>query len=183
MSESGPIAYAGAMLPKPGQVLHFSEDPSLTVFRPHVAATAREAEAYVWAVDTENAPSYWFPRDCPRVLTWAGPETTPCERYGRVHAVEYGWLNRLRTVRLFAYRFAAKQFRPFGTPHPHAWVSTQEVTPLGPAEAVGDLFAAHDAAGIEIRLLSNLWPLVDAVAASSRRFSGIRLRHARPRAG
>ncbi|MGW5351310.1 DUF6886 family protein [Streptomyces sp. NPDC004031] len=34
----------------PGEVLHFSEDPTITVFRPHVAATARQPEAYVRAV-------------------------------------------------------------------------------------------------------------------------------------
>ncbi|MEV7621864.1 DUF6886 family protein [Actinoplanes sp. NPDC089786] len=161
------------MLPDPGQVLHFSEDPTLTLFRPHVARTAREAEAYVWAVDAENAPSYWFPRDCPRVCSWSRPH--------RVHAIEYGWLDRLRTVRLYAYRFASDAFRPFGTPHPHAWVSTEEVRPLGPPDEVGDLLAAHEAAGVELRLLANLWPHLDAVAAGDQRFSGIRLRNAHPR--
>jgi hypothetical protein len=159
------------MLPDAGQVLHFSEDPTLTLFRPHVAPTSREAEPYVWAVDAENAPSYWFPRDCPRVCSWPP----------RVHAIEYGWLERLRTVRLFAYRFASDQFRPFGAPHPHAWVSTEEVRPLAPPEEVGDLLATHEAAGVELRLLANLWPHMDAVAASGLRFSGIRLRYAHPR--
>jgi hypothetical protein len=159
------------MLPDAGQVLHFSEDPTLSVFRPHVAPTAAEPEPYVWAVDAENAPSYWFPRDCPRVCSWPG----------RVHAIEYGWLDRLRTVRLFAYRFPIERFRPFGTPYPHAWVSTEEVRALGPAEDVGDLLAAHESAGIELRLLPNLWPHMDAVVAGGQRFSGIRLRYARPR--
>lgn len=166
------------MLPAPGQVLHFSQDPAIAVFRPHVAATAQQIEAYVWAVDAENAPSYWFPRDCPRVASWPAPGA-PGER---VHAVEYAWLERMRTARLYAYRFAAEQFRPFGDPYPHAVVSTGEVTPLGPAEPVGDLFAAHEAAGIQLRVLSNLWPHFDAVRASGLRFSGIRLRYAKARA-
>jgi hypothetical protein len=38
------------MRPAAGDVLHFSEDPTITVFRPHVAPTAQQATPYVWAV-------------------------------------------------------------------------------------------------------------------------------------
>ncbi|MEU8229983.1 DUF6886 family protein [Actinoplanes sp. NPDC048967] len=173
------------MRPLAGQVLHFSEDPAITSFVPHVAATAQQPEPYVWTVDAEQAPAYWFPRDCPRVLAWTGPETTAADRRWlgdrRVHAIEYGWLPALQAVRLYAYRFDAASFRPFGSPQPHAMVATTAVTPLGPAEPVGDLLALHEGAGIQLRLVSNLWAVMDAVAASSLRFSGIRLRNATPR--
>ena len=48
-----------------------------------------------------------------------------------------------------------------------------------------DLFALHESAGIQLRVLSNLWPLWDAVVASTLGFSGIRMRNAtsRPRSG
>ena len=46
------------VFPAPGELLHFSEDPTITRFEPHVAATAQRPEAYVWAVDAGNAPSY-----------------------------------------------------------------------------------------------------------------------------
>jgi hypothetical protein len=160
------------MRPGPGEVLHFSEDPGITRFVPHVAATAQRPEAYVWAVNAARAPDYWFPRQCPRVITISGT--------ARVHAVEYRWLERMRTVELYAYRFDAAAFRPFGSPYPHAMVATTEVVPLGPAEAAGDLLALHAAAGIEVRLVADLWPIMDAVVASTLRFSGIRLRNAAP---
>ncbi len=173
------------MRPEPGQVLHFSEDPRITRFAPHVAATSQQAEPYVWAVDAEQAPAYWFPRDCPRVLAWTGPETTAADRRflfdRRVHVIEYGWLPALQTVRLYAYRFDATPFRPFGAPQPHAMVASTVVTPLGAAEPVGDLLARHEAAGIQLRLVPNLWPVMDEIAASTLQFSGIRLRNARPR--
>ena len=60
------------MRPEPDEVLHFSEDPTITRFVPHVAATARQPAAYVWAVDAVLAPAYWFPRQCPRAMAWAG---------------------------------------------------------------------------------------------------------------
>ena len=172
------------MRPAPGEVLHFSEDPTITRFEPHVAATARQPEAYVWAVDATRAPDYWFPRQCPRAMAWVVPGTSSADRgwlgADRVHAIEYGWLEAMRVVRLFSYRFAASSFRSFGE-HGHAVVATEPVAPLEPPEPVGDLLALHEAAGIELRLMSNLWPFVDAAADSSLGFSGIRLGNARPR--
>ncbi|MDQ3404147.1 MAG: hypothetical protein M3548_12225 [Actinomycetota bacterium] len=176
------------MRPEPGQVLHFSEDPTITRFVPHVATTARQVTAFVWAVDAARSPDYWFPRQCPRAMAWASPTSTRVDRERflgaggyRVHAIEYGWVEAMRTVRLYAYRFAAADFTAFGEPEPHGHVSTRAVVPLGPAEPVGDLFRLHDQAGIELRVLSALWPFWDAVTTSTLGFSGIRMRNARPR--
>jgi hypothetical protein len=177
------------MRPGPGEVLHFSEDPAITRFVPHVAATAREPEAYVWAVDHDSAPSYWFPRQCPRAMAWPLADTTPRDRDrvigagcgDRVHAIEYRWLEAMRTVRLYAYRLPADRFRPIGSPYPHAHVATEAVDPLGPPEPVGDLLGRHAEAGIQLRVLDNLWPFWDEVIASTVGFSGIRLRNAAPR--
>jgi hypothetical protein len=176
------------MRPAAGEVLHFSEDPTITMFRPHVARTAAQTEAYVWAVDAGRAQDYWFPRQCPRAMTWVGPRTQPADAERilgpgttRVHAVEYGWLEAMRTVELYAYRLPAGPFRPFGEHETHAQVATEEVRPLGPPERVGDIFALHDEAGIELRVLHSLWTFWDAVISSSLSFSGIRLRNARPR--
>lgn len=182
------------MRPADGEVLHFSEDPTIPEFVPHVAATARVAAAYVWAVDHERAPSYWFPRQCPRVLAWARPSSTADDvgrilgTSPRVHAVEYGWLERMRTVRLYAYRLPAGPFRPFAEPEParpavaaepSGHVAEEPVRPLGPPEPVHDLFALHEAAGIELRVLPELWSWWALVSASTLGFSGIRLRNAR----
>ena len=177
------------MRPEPGQVLHFSEDPSITRFEPHVAATAALRDPLVWAVDAARSPDYWFPRNCPRAMAWARPGTAPADRDvilgpgggDRVHAIEYGWLDALRTVALFAYRLPAAGFASVGEPEPHALACAQPVTPLGPPEPVGSLLLLHDEAGIQLRVLPGLWPFWDAVVASSLGFSGIRLRNARPR--
>ena len=174
------------MRPEPGQVLHFSEDPTITRFSPHVAATAQQPEAYVWAVDYDRAPDYWFPRQCPRALAWVTPATTEEDRERiigpggglRVHAVEYGWLERMRSVELYAYRFDAEDFRSFGTPA-HAHVAEKEVVPLGPPERVGDLFALYEEADIQLRVLPTLLPFWDRVITTTLGFSGIRLRNAR----
>lgn len=175
------------MRPEVGEVLHFSEDASIRRFAPHVAATAADTEPYVWAVDAANAPSYWFPRQCPRAMAWVTAGTTEADRErvlgphaSRVHLVEYGWLARLQSARVFAYRFDAAEFDPYGADgDPHAFVARHPVRPLGPAEPVGDLLALHEAAQIELRLAHSLWPWWEVVIASTVGFSGIRLRNAR----
>ena len=169
-------------------MLHFSEDPTIERFVPHVATTARQPEAYVWAVDTARAPDYWFPRNCPRAMAWTTETTTRSDRDmilgpgggHRVHALEYRWLEAMRTVTLFAYRLPADRFMPFGSPVPHAMVATEPVEPLGPPDAVPDLFELHEAAGIQLRVLPNLWPFWEVVIRSTLGFSGIRLGQAIP---
>lgn len=177
------------MRPDAGEVLHFSEDPTIRIFRPHVAPTsvraATEAIPYVWAVGHDRAPDYWFPRQCPRAMAWVGPGTSAADRSRiigdgsgtRVHAIEYGWLEAIRTVELYAYRLPAAPFQPAEA----AVVSTTEVEPLGPPERVGDLFELHAEAGIQLRVLPRLHEFWDAVVASTLEFSGIRLRNAVPR--
>ena len=176
------------MRPEVGEVLHFSEDPSITRFVPHVAETASDATPYVWAVDAANAPSYWFPRECPRAMAWVTDQTTDADRQRilgpattRVHVIEYAWLRRVQTAHVFAYRFHAAEFEPYGDElEAHAYVARRPVRPLGPAEPLGDLLALHAAAEIEVRLARSLWPWWNAVIATTVGFSGIRLRNARP---
>jgi hypothetical protein len=177
------------MRPEPGQVLHFSEDPTITRFVPHVAVTAQLPEAYVWAVDSERAPAYWFPRQCPRAMAWVTPQTSDVDADRvigvgcgpRVHAIEYGWLDALRTTTVYAYRLPAQPFQPIGEPEPYAHVATEPVRPLGEPEPIGDLLRCHAEAGIQLRVLDNLWPFWDAVITSTVGFSGIRLHNARKR--
>jgi hypothetical protein len=172
-------------------VLHFSEDPTISSFVPHVAPTSQTAQAYVWAVDHDRCPDYWFPRQCPRAMAWVMPATTPEYRVTilgpgggqRVHAIEYGWLEAIRTAQVYAYRLPAAAFRYIDPEDRHAMVATEPVAPIGPAEPIGDLLALHESAGIQLRVLPYLWEFWDAVVASTLGFSGIRLRNAAPRRG
>jgi uncharacterized protein DUF6886 len=172
------------MRPGARDVLHFSEDPTITVFEPRVAATAAQSTPYVWAVEAARAPDYWFPRECPRAMAWAVDSMTAEDRAvvlgvaDRVHVIEYGWLSRLQTARVYVYRFSRRDFEPLEL---HAYVATHPVRPLAPPEPVGDLLALHEGAGIELRVTTALWPFVDLAAASTAGFSGIRLHNARPR--
>ena len=168
-------------------LLHFSEDPSIEVFRPHRAAKARVDGERVWAIDAEHAPSYWFPRQCPRACCWPGVRPAGAAAAAllglggarRLHAIENGWLERMRACRLYVYRFDPAPF----VQEPEsggAWCARETVRPLG-VEPVGDLLERHAQAEIELRIVPNLWPLIDAIVDSGLSFSVIRKANAKPR--
>lgn len=171
------------------EVYHFSEDDGIREFIPHVAATAADARRLVWAVGADRAPDYWFPRKCPRAMAWVTDTTTKSDRdlvlgpgtHTRVHAVEYGWLDAIARCHLFVYALPANAFALIDTDVPHAYVADRPVAPIRPPEPVGDLFALHGEAGIEVRVLDNLWPWWDVVTTTSLGHSGIRLANAQPR--
>lgn len=172
----------------PFALWHFSEDPSLAEFQPHVPATSPGEEPLVWAVDTRHAPLFWFPRDCPRGCIWRTPDTTPEDRerfFGhadatRIHVVEAGWLERIRSCRLFGYRLPSETFRPHGKVGGY-WVSDTVVVADERTDA-GDLLGRHAAAGIELRITPSVWPFWRRVTDSTLGFSGCRLRNAAPHA-
>jgi hypothetical protein len=167
-------------------LLHFSEDPSITRFTPHVPPTNPSQEPAVWAIDAAHAPVYWFPRDCPRGAVWADTEDeratlrrtfqTAAER---VQATELAWLDRVRAVRLYVYELDPEPFAPW-TDAEGQWIARVPVEPIG-VRPLGDVLALHAQAGIELRFVPDMWAFWDAVLESGLRFSGVRLRNARPR--
>ena len=172
----------------PGTLLHFSEDPLIEEFVPHVPRTNPTAPPRVWVIDEEHSPLYWFPRDCPRVTTWAR-DAIEQEHLGallattatRVHACELSWLERVQRCELYVYRFAPEDFDALPDADGH-WVSERTVRPLG-VEPVGDLLERHVAAGIELRAMPSLWLLHDLIVASPLPFSMVRMANAGPRPG
>jgi nuclear transport factor 2 (NTF2) superfamily protein len=162
---------------------HFSEDPDLRHFEPHIAKTSAEQEvAYVWAIDTRHAPAFWFPRDCPRGCAWLTSTTTDEDRVRylghsaatRVHVIESAWVERMQQSVLYAYRLPFEGFEPqeaFGY-----WATRQPVDALERVD-VGDLLQRHAEAGIELRITPDLWPFWHSVIYSSLEFSASRLRN------
>jgi Family of unknown function (DUF6886) len=167
----------------PHALWHVSENPSIERFEPHVSATAASAEPRVWAIDTRHVPLYWFPRECPRGTFWATRETTAgdAELLGgsaRVHIVERGWVEPMRTTTVYAYRVPEESFSEDLDVGGY-WLSREAVVPDEIVE-LGDLVERHAAAGIELRVVDYLWPTWNRVIASSLEFSGIRLHNAVP---
>jgi hypothetical protein len=151
-----------------------SEDDSIRRFEPR--------DGRVWAIATRLLPLYWFPRDCPRATFWAESGTTEedvrrflgGDRGRRVHLVEPGWLEPMRTCRVVAYQMPEQTFVEDDD---RFWISAEAVEPLELVE-LGDLVARHERAGIELGTEGDLLHLWDEVIGSTLGYSGIRLRNA-----
>jgi hypothetical protein len=169
----------------PFALWHFSEDPSLGRFRPRLTPTNPQEPPLVWAVDGRHAPTFWFPRDCPRGCIWPVSATTAEDRerfFGqsaasRVHVIEATWQKRMRECRLYAYQLPLGPFRP------HAvggyWVTDEQVDAIDMV-VVDDLVGRHARAGIELRITPSIWPFWRRVVKSTVEFSGSRLRNTAP---
>jgi uncharacterized protein DUF6886 len=165
---------------------HFSEDPNIAVFHPHIAKTsAVQDEAFVWAIDEWHAPMYFLPRDCPRACFWAGSKTTPEDRERWLHqleprfvmAIEARWLERIRSTAVYRYSMSAEAFAALGHDGGH-YVSRETVVPAS-VEPVGDLLSAIVGAGVELRIALKLGPLWKQIHQhSTLAYSGTRLRNA-----
>ena len=166
------------------RLFHFSEDPNITNFVPRVPDHRPDIEPYVWVVDEARAWTYYFPRDCPRILLWPTESTTPedlqrwfgGEATGRIACIEHAWLERMRTVPIYRYEFEPTNFRPL---EGDGWmlVSTETETPIDMQPLAGDPIVALCRDGVEVRVMPSLAPLWGAWEHSFH-FSGIRLRHA-----
>jgi hypothetical protein len=166
----------------PHALWHVSDDFGIVRLEPRVSAVTPATEL-VWAVDTRHLPLFWFPRECPRGTFWAGERTTDDDveyflagrRDLRVHAVDTDWVDRMRDGRVIAYRVPEETFEPDPVVTGY-WRSREGVTPLE-AVVITDFVGRHAAAGIELRVVLDLWSVWDRIVASTLEFSGIRLRN------
>ncbi len=156
--------------------------------RPSPAGTPLEGRNLVWAVDRQRLPHYLLPRDCPRVCWSAAPTTTEADRQrylptaGRVIAVESAWLPGLRDAGLLVHRCEPQPFRDLSAEDPAFadsgyWASDLDVRVLD-VQVVEDCLAELGRAGIELRIVPDLNPYLDAVTSSTLAFSAIRMRNA-----
>lgn len=154
----------------PAFVYHFSEDPNIEVFVPRIAPTQQVEGTYVWAADAERlGPCYWFPRQCPRGTWWPRDGSGP-----RVHALQREWWDEFASAEIYVYRFDAGPFTDFGDGH---WVTTETIRPLG-VSPLGPLVDKHRDAGVELRVVSDLWALwLEVIERPGLDFSGIRLKN------
>lgn len=168
------------------KLFHFSENPKITLFEPHVPQSNPEQPPLVWAIGEEHAPHYFFPRDCPRVAFWKTSNTSPedIDRFfahtsaDRIIAVEGRWLHQIRNTQLYAYHLPSETFTCIDT-NAGYYVSSKVITPIS-VEPLGDLLERLVEANVELRITPSLRKLRDALISSSVPFSMIRMRNAMP---
>ena len=171
------------------RLFHFSDDPGITMFVPRpVCVASRRPEGrewlngpLVWAIDEVHQFLYLFPRECPRILVWARPDSSAADRAAWLGAadavafIEADWLERLAAAALTRYEFLPAPFEDLRDAG--MWVSRQ------PAEVVDRLQISglpHRLAerGVRLDVVESLVPL-RGLWDTSLQVSGIRLRNAR----
>lgn len=164
-------------------LFHISEEADIQRFEPRPSEYT--VEPSVWAIDADHVRNYLLPRDCPRVTYYAGPKTSTADG-GRflgsstaVVAIEQGWLERARQCRLHCYHLSPQTFECVDECAGY-FVSRVSVVPTR-VETLDAPLSELQRRGVELRIVFNLWPLRDAVVASSLQFSIIRMRNALPR--
>jgi hypothetical protein len=164
---------------RPEVLLHYSEDPEISVFEPHVPRTNPTEQPAVWALDPAHAPLYWFPRDCPRAAVWANDDEQRArleERFAttasRVQWAPRSWVDRIRDCPLYEYRFDPGPFVPWPDAEGQ-WIAQSPVSVVE-VQPVGDLIARHARRGVDLRLVADLAPVREAVVTSQLPFSIVR---------
>ncbi len=164
-------------------LFHVSEQSGIERFEPRPSQYANDP--VVWAISEERLHNYLVPRDCPRVTYYAGNETSASdiERFlgpsRTVVAIESGWVQRLRSCRLYCYHLPSETFVCLDECAGY-FVSRVAVVPAR-VEVINDPIDELLKREVEVRFVPDLWPLRDAVVASTLQFSVIRMRNALPR--
>ena len=172
------------------RLYHVSDQPGIATFEPRPVRADHSRQGLppvVWAIGERLLHNYLLPRDCPRVTFSAAPDSDPADvarllgttATGHVIAIESGWLEAVRVTTLWLYELPTDTFDLLD-PIAAYYVSRQPVRPLA-VHRMDDLLGELARRDVELRLTPTLWPLRDAVLASSLAFSFIRLGNARAR--
>jgi hypothetical protein len=174
----------------PEHLFHVSQEHDIGTFHPRPPPSPEVGPDYVcvWAVGYVALSNYLAPRDCPRVIVRCGSQTSPADKarfFGESEAsaimtIEHKWLAAMNETKLTLYAFEAGPRWELFDVNAAYYLSRCSVTPVA-RHIVENPAAAMAANGTELRVIDNLWPLIDAVVASTMRFSIIRKRNALPR--
>jgi len=161
-------------------LFHISEQSGIERFEPRPSAYMDVP--VVWAITDARLCNYLLPRDCPRVTYYAGDQTSAAdvERFlgasRAVVAIEAAWVQRVRSCRLFCYALPPETFECVDECAGY-YLSRVPVAAVS-VHQIGDPIAELMARGVDLRVVASLWPLRDAVLASTLQFSMIRMRNA-----
>jgi hypothetical protein len=171
------------------RLFHVSEEADISEFKPRVPARddLDKSKGLVWAINEQCLPNFLTPRNCPRVAFHACDATNQHDMARffssssrHCVAIEHAWLDRMLNTSLFIYEFDAANFY-LQDQSAGYYVSEKTEKPLSVIR-IDDLFSELSKRDVEVRLLSNLWALGDAVQKSTLNWSLCRMRNAAPRA-
>lgn len=153
-------------------LFHFSEESDIDVFVPRVKANRQELPPVVWAIDEAHEYTFYFPRDCPRIVYGRTENLSEADErtfFGasgadRIIVVETGWYERIQHTTLYRYRLPSATFELFDTTAGY-YISRETVKPVE-MEPLDQLLDRLMGLNMEVRFTPNLHPLRDAILRS-----------------
>ncbi|TBL76002.1 DUF6886 family protein [Paenibacillus thalictri] len=151
---------------------HFSEEPNIEVFVPRVKANRQNMPPVVWAIDREHEFTFYFPRNCPRIVYTRSEGLSERDealffgssRSDKIVTVETGWYKAISETTMYRYMFPAESFKLFDETAGY-YISEQTIKPLQ-VDAISNLIEKLTAMNIELRFTPNLNPLREAILQS-----------------
>lgn len=158
---------------------HFSEESSIPTFIPREKQNRPEFPAVVWAIDEESEYSYYFPRDCPRIILRKTVNISDEDQklfFNHTDAaiiitVECDWYTRIANQTLYRYMFNEDGFELIDKTAGY-YISHETTEPVR-VDEISHLMSRLLSKGIELRFTTNLYPLRDAILASDYEGFGI----------
>ncbi|MBW5448091.1 hypothetical protein GE107_18700 [Cohnella sp. CFH 77786] len=161
------------------ELYHFSSDPNIEVFKPRVKHNRQDMPPIVWAIDKEHEFTFFFPRDCPRIVYTRTPDISEEDEirfFGTTNSnivisVETHWFHAINTATIFKYTLPGQSFKLFDEIAGY-YISEQTIEPMAmePISKLTERLMEHN---IEIRWMTNLNPLREAILKSTIKDFGI----------
>jgi hypothetical protein len=168
------------------KLYHFSEESDISIFKPRVKHNRQNMPPVVWAIDEQHEFTFYFPRDCPRIVYIRTEEISIEDNHkffgltdsNIVITVEVDWYKRINETTTFRYELPAESFKLFNE-FAGYYISEEAVKPIR-IKPLDNLIERITELNIEFRVTPNLNPLREALLKSSIKDFGIhRLENAR----
>lgn len=161
------------------QLFHFSGEPNIEIFRPRVKHNRQDMPPVVWAIDQEHEFTFYFPRNCPRIVitrTDDMSEEDKAKFFGLSSAniiitVETHWYKVINEATIYRYTLPGESFKLFdataGYYISEETIKPEEMIPLNNLiERLIDL-------NIEVRFTPSMHTLREAILQSTIQDFGI----------
>ncbi|MGG1516897.1 DUF6886 family protein [Paenibacillus oryzisoli] len=154
------------------KLYHFSEEPDIAIFHPRVKANRQDMPPVVWAIDETHAFTFYFPRNCPRIVYHRTLDMTEAQvqtffggtSSNTVITVETRWYEAIQRMTMYRYELPPASFRLFDRDAGY-YISEETVEPLE-VTAIPNLLGELMELGIDVRFTPDLHPLRDAILQS-----------------
>jgi hypothetical protein len=167
------------------RLFHASEESNIEKFVPRIPyrQDMDKSKGLVWALTEHQLEKFLTPRDCPRV-TYCVNETTTQDDIEKFFssssryciAIEQDWYEKMANTTLYVYEFDTANF--YFDNIAGFYVSDKIEKPVSVTK-YDDLFGELFKRDIEVRILNNLWTLIEAVKKSSLHLSLCRIGNAK----